>query len=308
MLNPSSFKRSRNRPEGHWETPRPARPAPSVPDHFCVRCPACQKTLFEAEVEAGLRVCPQCGHHMRLSARQRVEMLCDAGSFEEWDAGLSACDSLNFPDYPTKLRNGRLATGEKSAVLCGRAAIGGQRCAFFAMEPGFMMGSMSSAVGEKITRLFERATAERLPVVGVTASGGARMQEGILSLMQMAKTSGAVKRHSDAGLLYLALLSDPTSGGVTASFAMEADILLSEPGALIAFAGPRVIEQTIRQKLPKNFQRAEYLLEHGFLDAVIKRRKLKKVLGYLLRLHAEDGAAPAESADPAAGEPGEVQP
>lgn len=284
MLSQKNFKNSRNRLEGQWENPI-ARPAPKVPDHLCLRCPACNKTLLEADVAAEYWVCPACGHHLRMAARQRVELLCDAGSFEEWDEDLTSKDPLGFPDYPVKLHKSRTGTGEKEGVVCGRAKIGGWPCAFFAMEPGFMMGSMGGVVGEKITRLFEQATQEKLPVVGVTVSGGARMQEGILSLMQMAKTSGAVKRHSDTGLLYIALLSDPTSGGVTASFAMEADILLSEPGALIAFAGPRVIEQTIRQKLPKNFQRAEYLLEHGFLDAVIPRRNIKQVITFLLRLH-----------------------
>lgn len=293
MLRRNDFKKSRNRLEGQWEQapaqPQP-QPTPHIPDHFCVRCSACNATLFESDVKDNCHVCPQCGYHFRLSARQRLALLCDEGSFEEWDNTLASVDPLAFPDYKPKLKKSKISTGEQEAVLCGRATIGGFACAFFAMENGFIMGSMGSVVGEKITRLFERAIQEKLPVVGVTVSGGARMQEGVLSLMQMAKTSGAVKRHSDAGLLYVAVLSDPTTGGVTASFAMEADVLLSEPGALIAFAGPRVVEQTIRQKLPKNFQRAEYLLEHGFLDAVIARPKLKRTLTYLLRVHTPNPA------------------
>lgn len=292
MLRHSNFKRSRNRPEGQWdEKDKKAQPGtPHVPAHFCEKCPGCAASLFQSQLAENKLVCPHCGHHFRMSARARVALLCDEGSFEEWDAHLTSEDPLSFPEYRQKLNKSRVATEETEAVLCGRATIGGFACAFFAMEGAFMMGSMGSAVGEKITRLFERAANERLPVVGVTVSGGARMQEGILSLMQMAKTSGAVKKHSDAGLLYVAVLSDPTTGGVTASFAMQADVLLSEPGALIAFAGPRVIEQTIRQKLPKNFQRAEYLLKHGFLDAVIARDKLKSTLKYLLRLHTQPAA------------------
>ena len=286
MLGKNNFKKSRNRLEGKpGLAASSAAGAPAVPDALYARCPACKGMLIQEEVEENQRVCPACGYHFRLSARQRIALVCD--SFAPWDEGLSTCDPLAFPGYAAKLKKGRAGAGEGEAVVCGRAAIGGFACAVFAMEGDFMMGSMGSVVGEKITRAFERAAAERLPVVGFTLSGGARMQEGILSLMQMAKTSGAVKRHSDAGLLYVTVLTDPTTGGVTASFAMEGDILLAEPGALIAFAGPRVIEQTIRQKLPKNFQKAEYLLEHGFLDAVIPRQKLKGVLTYLLRMHAQ---------------------
>ena len=192
---------------------------------------------------------------------------------------------MNFPGYTDKIETVRAASGEKEAVLCGTAEIGGQSCCVFVMESYFMMGSMGSAVGEKITSLFEYATEHRLPVIGFTVSGGARMQEGLLSLMQMAKTSAAVKRHSDAGLLYIAVLTDPTTGGVTASFAMEADIILAEPGATVGFAGKRVIEQTTRKLLPKGFQTAEFVLEHGFVDNIVPRSNQKKMLTELLKLH-----------------------
>lgn len=285
MLKKSDFKKSRNHLEGYSEKLRQS--APKVPDALCTSCPSCGQTLFTTELAAALHVCPKCGRHLRLTARQRIAMMSDTNSFTEWDAGLTSRDPLHFPGYAAKLKSGRLQTGEKEAVLTGQAAIGGYPCAIFAMEPQFMMGSMGSVVGEKITRLFEKAAARRLPVVGFTVSGGARMQEGMYSLSQMAKVSGAVKRHSDAGLLYVTVLTDPTTGGVTASFAMEGDILLAEPGALIAFAGPRVIEQTMRQKLPRDFQKAEFLLQKGFLDAVLPREKLKPTLAQILRLHRE---------------------
>lgn len=287
-MQKNKFKRNRNHLEGFTEKLHPS--GPRVPDSLCVRCPGCGKMVFSDEVEKNMYLCPECGHHFHMSARQRIALVCDKDSFEEWDAEISSCDPLEFPGYGAKLRNSRLQTEEREAVVTGKASIGQCPCALFVMEPRFMMGSMGSAVGEKITRLFEKAMEASLPVVGFTVSGGARMQEGILSLMQMAKTSGAVKRHSDAGLLYITVLTDPTTGGITASFAMEGDILLSEPRALIAFAGPRVIEQTLRQKLPPNFQRAEFLLENGFLDAVIPRPKLKNTLVQILRLHSgEDG-------------------
>ncbi|NLW78442.1 MAG: acetyl-CoA carboxylase carboxyltransferase subunit beta [Ruminococcaceae bacterium] len=284
-----NFKKSRNRLEGLVnQLTQPSQPAPNVPDSLCVPCPGCEVMLFTSELAENLNVCPQCGHHFRLSAPQRIQLICDAGSFTPWDEGLASKDPLQFPGYAAKLRHSRLKTGGTEEVLCGAGSIAGTACAVFAMDQDFMMGSMGSVVGEKITRLFERATRERLPVVGFTLSGGARMQEGILSLMQMAKTSGAVKYHSEAGLLYITVLTDPTTGGVTASFGMEGDILLAEPGALIGFAGPRVIEQTMRQKLPKGFQKAEFLLEKGFLDAVIPRKRLKATLAHILRLHREE--------------------
>ncbi len=283
MLGKLNFKRSRNTLE-KWAGDA-TQNVPGVPDAMCVRCPGCARTIFSADMESEQYLCSVCGHHFRMSARKRIALMCDENSFEERDAALHSADPLEFSGYEVKLKIASEQSGEEDAVLCGTARINGYECAVFAMSGDFMMGSMGGVVGEKLTRLFESAIELGLPVVGFTTSGGARMQEGILSLMQMAKVSGAVKRHSDAGLLFVAVLCDPTTGGVTASFAMEGDILLSEPGALIGFAGPRVIEQTMRQKLPKGFQRAEFLLEKGFLDAVIPRTRMKVTLAQILRLH-----------------------
>ena len=212
-------------------------------------------------------------------------MITDKGSFREMYSEMKSGNPLNFPGYRDKLETVRSASGEEEAVICGTAKIGGQNCCLFVMESYFMMGSMGSVVGEKITSLFEYALEHRLPVIGFTVSGGARMQEGLLSLMQMAKTSAAVKRHGDAGLLYIAVLTDPTTGGVTASFAMEADIILAEPGATVGFAGARVIEQTTRKALPKGFQKSEFVLEHGFIDKIVPRSEQKKLLTKLLEMH-----------------------
>lgn len=258
---------------------------PSVPDEMCVNCPACKKTLFTGELEENEHVCPKCGHHFRINSRQRLNLITDQDSFREMDEAMISSNRLNFPEYEKKLRNATLESAEKEAVITGFASIGGQPCGLFIMEPFFMMGSMGTVVGEKITRLFEKATEDHLPVIGFTVSGGARMQEGILSLMQMAKTSAAVKRHNDGGNLYITVLTDPTTGGVTASFAMLGDIILSEPGALVGFAGPRVIQQTIQQKLPAGFQRAEFLLERGYIDRIVDRREQTKLLVKLLTLH-----------------------
>lgn len=248
MLNKGSFKKSRNQLEGH--SPQLTGTQPQVPATMCCRCEGCGMILYNAELQAHQAVCPQCGYHFRLSARQRLLLTCDANSFTELNAGITSHDPLHFPGYTGKLRNSRLKSGEKEAVITGTALINGYQAAVFCMDAAFMMGSLGSAAGEKITRLFEHAMQEKLPVIGFTVSGGARMQEGILSLMQMAKTSGAVAYHSRAGLLYITVLTNPTTGGVTASFAMQGDIQIAEPGALIGFAGPRVIEQTLRQKLP----------------------------------------------------------
>ncbi len=283
MLKKTNFKKNRNQLEGY--SPSLANTAPSVPDSLCTTCPECGRVTFSADLKETGMICPHCGHYLRIPARRRLLGLCDEGSFQEWDAGLYSKDPLNFPGYAVKLKSSRLNSRENSAVVTGKGLLGGEACALFAMESQFMMGSMDSVVGEKVTRLFERAARERLPVIGFTASGGARMQEGILSLMQMAKTSGAVKLHSDAGLLYITVLTDPTTGGVTASFAMEGDIILAEPGAMVGFAGRRVIEQTMRQKLPKGFQSAEFLLEKGFIDGVVTRPEMKETLVRLLRLH-----------------------
>lgn len=247
-------------------------------------CPNCRKEVPLSYLQANAQVC-SCGHHFRISARRRLRLLCDEGSFVEYDADIEARDVLDFPGYRAKLDVARDASNEREGVITGKATLAGHACYLFAMEPGFMMASMGSAVGEKITRIFEYALRDGLPVVGFTVSGGARMQEGLVSLMQMAKTSAAIKRHSDAGLFYCAVLTDPTTGGVTASFAMEGDVILAEPGALIAFAGPRVIEQTTRKRLPKGFQRAEFLEEHGFVDALVPRQQLRDTLATLLALH-----------------------
>jgi len=251
-------------------------------------CPNCHKDIPLSRLWANNMVC-SCGHHFRMKARQRIQMIADKDSFCELYSGICSDNPLNFPGYSGKLETVRAASSENEAVVCGTATIGKYRCAMFVMEPMFMMGSMGSAVGEKITLLFEYAIKHRLPVVGFTVSGGARMQEGLLSLMQMAKTSAAVKRHSDAGLLYIAVLTDPTTGGVTASFAMEADIILAEPGATVGFAGARVIEQTTRKTLPDGFQKSEFVLEHGFIDSIVHRMGQKKYLAQLLKLH--DGRA-----------------
>lgn len=247
-------------------------------------CPNCHKAIPLSRLWANHLVCP-CGYHFRMKARQRIRMICDKDSFSELYPELKSENPLNFPGYKDKLETVRAASSETEAVICGTAKIDGQRCCVYVMESYFMMGSMGTVVGEKITALFEYAARRRLPVIGFTVSGGARMQEGLLSLMQMAKTSAAVKRHSDAGLLYIAVLTDPTTGGVTASFAMEGDIILAEPGATIGFAGARVIEQTTRKTLPKGFQRAEFLLEHGFIDGITARGEQKKLLSELLKMH-----------------------
>lgn len=247
-------------------------------------CPNCHKGTPLSRLWANDLVCP-CGYHFRMKARQRLKMLADKDTFRELYADIRSSDPLAFPGYQDKVDTVRSASGEREAVICGTARIGRQRCCLFVMEPYFMMGSMGTAVGEKISALFEYACAQRLPVVGFTVSGGARMQEGILSLMQMAKVSAAVKRHSDAGLLYIAVLTDPTTGGVTASFAMEADIILAEPGATVGFAGARVIEQAARKSLPGGFQTAEFVLEHGFIDRIAARSEQKMLLANLLALH-----------------------
>lgn len=276
-----NFLKPKNQLEEGGRTAAPVHEDAGEPEKTC---PNCHKSIPLSRLWAQNLVCA-CGHHFRMKARQRLSLICDRGSFMELFRGVKAGNPLDFPGYSEKIETARTASGEEEAVICGTAALEGQNCCLFAMEPYFMMGSMGSAVGEKITRLFEYATDHRLPVIGFTVSGGARMQEGLLSLMQMAKTSAAVKRHSDAGLLYVAVLTDPTTGGVTASFAMEADIILAEPGATVGFAGARVIEQTTRKTLPKGFQTAEFVLEHGFVDRIVPRAGQRQLLSELLRLH-----------------------
>lgn len=248
------------------------------------KCPNCRKSIPISRLWGNDMACP-CGYHFRMKARQRIRTLTDKDSFQELFGDLCADNPLDFPGYRSKLDTVRTVSGEREAVICGTAEICAQPCCLFVMEPYFMMGSMGSVVGEKITRLFEYAVQHRLPLIGFTVSGGARMQEGLLSLMQMAKTSAAVKRHSDAGLLYIAVLTDPTTGGVTASFAMEADIILAEPGATIGFAGARVVEQTTKKSLPAGFQTSAFMLEHGFIDAIVPRTQQKEALAELLCMH-----------------------
>ena len=253
-------------------------------------CPHCGALVALSDQQENLNVCPACGYHFRIGPRERIAYLTDEDSFSELDGSLMSKDVLGFPGYDQKLRNAKLASREKEGVVCGAARIGGEPCALFVMDPNFMMGSMGTVVGEKIARLFEYAAQHSLPVVGYTVSGGARMQEGILSLMQMAKVSAALLRHSQAGNLYLTVLTDPTTGGVTASFAMDGDIILAEPGATIGFAGARVIEQTIRKKLPQGFQKAEFLLEHGFVDLIVPRTQQREAIAKLLKLHRKGAA------------------
>ena len=254
-------------------------------------CPNCHRTTTLSALWENLNTC-SCGYCFRMSARQRLHYLTDKGSFTELFTDVLPADPLAFPRYAEKLETTRASSRETEAVVCGTASIGGAACAVFIMDPYFMMGSMGTAVGERITRTFEYAAAHRLPVVGAAVSGGARMQEGLFSLMQMAKTSGAVKRFSDAGGFYLVLLTDPTMGGVTASFAMEGDVILAEPGASVGFAGARVVEQTTRKPLPKGFQTAESMLAHGFVDAIVPRAEQKRLITRLLLMHrAESGGS-----------------
>ncbi len=261
---------------------------PEVPEGLLRKCNKCGGAIIAEDVKKGYYICPKCGGYFRVHAYRRIEMVGDEGTFEEWDKGLCTRNPLHYKGYEEKIAYLQEKTGLEEAVVTGKVKIQGQDTVIGVCDGRFMMSSMGEVVGEKITRAVERATREKLPVILFTCSGGARMQEGIVSLMQMAKTSAALKRHSDAGLLYITVLTDPTTGGVTASFAMLGDIILAEPGALIGFAGPRVIEQTIGQKLPKGFQRAEFLVEHGFVDAIVERPKLRETLGEILRMHSRD--------------------
>lgn len=255
-------------------------------------CPSCQRELERAQIVENNYVCTACGSYFRVRTRNRLRMVCDKGSFTSWFEETEGNNPLQFPGYEEKLRDVREKTGLREGVTLGEGTIYGERVCLGICDSRFLMGSMGQAVGEKIAASVERATREGLPIVLFCCSGGARMQEGIVSLMQMAKTSAALKRHSDAGLLYVSVLTDPTTGGVTASFAMLGDIILAEPGALIGFAGPRVIEQTIGQKLPEGFQSAEFQVEHGFVDRIVERHELKRVLCQILRTHRRPGETP----------------
>ncbi|MBI5231983.1 MAG: acetyl-CoA carboxylase carboxyltransferase subunit beta [Coriobacteriales bacterium] len=261
-----------------------ARPSADVPDGVWMKCEGCGKALYEGEITEA-KVCRYCGYHVGLTAPERIEMLADPGTFAECDGALGACDPLAFKGaktYGTSLDSAREKSGLAEAVITGPAAIGGHEVVLGVMDFRFIGASMGSVVGEKIARVFETGLDLGLPVVLVICSGGARMQEGMLSLMQMAKTSAAAKRHSDAGLPYISVLTNPTYGGTTASFAVLADVILAEPGAMIGFAGPRLVEQTIRQKLPKGFQSAEFMLEHGMIDEVVSREELRERVALLL--------------------------
>lgn len=250
-----------------------------------IQCPKCKSTFLQSQLSEQLYVCPSCGHHYTLAAKYRLKTIVDPKTFHELFPGMKSENPLDFPEYKEKLMEQQEKSGLKEAVIFGTAKINGIKTVIGVMDNRFMMASMGTVVGEIITRAFEFATKKKLPVVIFATSGGARMQEGILSLFQMAKTSAAVRKHSEAGLLYISVMTHPTTGGVTASFASLGDIILAEPKALIGFAGPRVIEQTIGQSLPEGFQRAEYLEEHGFVDAVVHRKDLKAKLGLLLQIH-----------------------
>lgn len=255
-------------------------------DPLWTRCSACRNVVALSELDERDQVCPECGHHNRISARERIRIVADEGSFVELDGAMTLCSGQEFPGYEEKLASARSESGELDAAVTGTCTIGGQRAVIAVMDSAFMMGSMGAIVGERITRAVERATSDGIPIVIFTASGGARMQEGLVSLAQMAKVASALARHDQAGLLYITVITDPTTGGVTASFASLGDIILAEPGALIGFAGRRVIESTTKSRLPDGFQTAESTLDHGFIDAIVERRDLHEVIGGLLRLHA----------------------
>jgi acetyl-CoA carboxylase carboxyl transferase subunit beta len=258
-----------------------------VPEGLWTKCVGCGETIYTKDIENNLNVCPKCNHHYRVSARKRLELLLDEGSFSEFDAGMVSVDCLQFKDtksYQDRIDAALAKGGSKDAIICGAGQIEGTPVQICVFDFSFMGGSMGSVVGEKITRGIERAIAARTPVIIISASGGARMQESILSLMQMAKTSAALAKLREEGLPFVSILTDPTTGGVTASFAMLGDINMSEPKALIGFAGPRVIEQTIRQKLPEGFQRAEYLVDHGMVDLIVDRHKMKGQLSSILKM------------------------
>lgn len=271
------------------EKPKKIEEKTVINDDKHVTCKKCGEVLLKDEVKNNLMVCTKCNYHFRIDSIERINIIFDNGSFNEFDKDLKPANPLNFPEYEKKVEEYIEKTGLDEAIVTGEGKINGYPCIACIMEPNFMMGSMGSVVGEKITRAIERAIEKKIPLIIFSASGGARMQEGILSLMQMAKTSAALGRFSEEGLLYISVLTDPTTGGVTASFAMLGDIIISEPGALIGFAGPRVIEQTIRQKLPEGFQRAEFLKDKGFVDKIVHRKNLRDVLADILYIHSLRG-------------------
>ena len=279
------FKKTTYIPLGNKEKESDAKEKPSVPEGLWIKCPKCGKMVYKDDVVANSYVCPKCQGYFRMKANTRIRMVLDKGSFEEWETGLQTRNPLDYPMYEEKLADIKEKTHLDEAVKIGKGTIHGQEVVLGVCDSRFLMGSMGYIVGEKITAAIEKATSLKLPVVLFCCSGGARMQEGIVSLMQMAKTSAAIKKHSEEGLLYIPVLTDPTTGGVTASFAMLGDMILAEPGSLIGFAGPRVIQQTIGQKLPDGFQKAEFLLEHGMIDKIVKREDLKQLLSVLIHMH-----------------------
>ena len=297
------FKKTSGRP--HYISLRNSRP--EVPTGLLRKCNKCGAAIIAEDVKNGYYICPKCHGYFRVHAYRRIEMIADEGSFEEWDKEMDFVNPLDFKGYEEKIDHLKERTNLNEAVVTGKVLINGNPAVVGVCDGRFMMASMGWIVGEKITRAVERATQEKLPVIIFTCSGGARMQEGIVSLMQMAKTSAALKKHSDAGQLYVSVLTDPTTGGVTASFAMLGDIILAEPKALIGFAGPRVIEQTIGQKLPKGFQRSEFLLDHGFVDRIVEREELKDVLARILKMHQRADAAAVKAALKADGDIGAAQ-
>lgn len=257
---------------------------PIIPDGMWVKCRFCGALIYKKEMDE-FKICPKCGGHFRISAKERLAITCDEGTFEEFDADMTSKNPMGYPDYDKLIARMQAKTGLKEAVVTGKCRINGYETVIAVMDSNFMMASMGSVVGEKITRAVERASENNLPIVIFTASGGARMQEGIISLMQMAKTSAAVRRHSDKGLLYLTVMTDPTTGGVSASFANLGDIILAEPKATIGFAGRRVIEGTINEKLPDDFQSAEFQLHHGFVDRIVERKDMKNAISAVFKLH-----------------------
>ena len=265
---------------------KPAHMAPEVPEGLLKKCNVCKSAILTEDVKNGYYICPKCQNYFRVHAMHRIEMVADAGTFEEWDKGLTSGNPLHYKGYEEKVEALQEKTGLDEAVVTGKARIAGNEVVLAVCDGRFMMASMGKVVGEKITRAVEKATSERIPIIIFACSGGARMQEGIISLMQMAKVSEALGRHDAAGLLYVTVLTDPTTGGVTASFAMLGDIILAEPKALIGFAGQRVIQGTIHQKLPEGFQRAEFQLKNGFVDRIVHREKMREELGRILKLHS----------------------
>jgi len=268
------------------------REEPKPSDQLWVKCNSCNEIIYRKVIERNLQVCPKCNYHFQIPARRRIDSVVDPGTFIECDADLISTDPIEFKDskrYPSRIKESQEKTGQKDAILCGEARIEGQPTMIGIFEFNFMGGSLGSVVGEKITRLIERAIEKRVGVVIFCASGGARMQEGILSLMQMAKTSGALAKLQEASLLYISVLTDPTTGGVSASIAMLGNVIIAEPKAMIGFAGPRVIKDTIRAELPEGFQRAEYLLEHGMVDLIVERKDLRHMLASLLEMFKTEG-------------------